>query len=92
MESERQAASEEGRVESKCLLKIFSFFKKKTIYFNLSVMCRSLYFPHKCEYSCGPKDGVGSPVAGIIGSCEPPDVSMGAQNGTLVLWKTSKCA
>lgn len=32
------------------------------------------------------KEGIRSPVAGVTGLCEPPDVGSG--NPTLVLWKS----
>lgn len=72
METKRQVATEESRVEWRYLLKNkkkFSVFLKK-IYFYLPFICIyvCLYFPHKYEYSCGPEDSVGSPVAEITGS------------------------
>ena len=70
-----------------CIYKVLSEFKKKKDFIcNYVPMCA-------CVCVCGcmclwkPKEGTGSPGAGIIGRCKPP--SMDAEKRTGDIWKSN---
>lgn len=53
--------------------------RRDLVYFHVMYACVSAEYLHKStKYQPSPEEGAGSPGAGAIGGCEPPDMDVGS--------------